>query len=360
LAGRLNITEAIHHLDTWNNTMTHEDLDLAAQCNSASDNARDASPAAVSPSSEPIAPHVQPSHAPAPPAPARDSRQQEYAEAIQPSACAACRGERQLVYALGQLAHDPGSQSALEAFMQRDVNPFDTKQMHKFLDGMRTKKQPWHSPAVLWTLEVGEIPIYVIKPDGPYDREAYEHLEEYLKEQNSGDAEMVGVPGIITGQTRLYNGLQVQVINPDMRGFCNWSSAKLITAAQTAAKGAPALSPAEVAKLKQLAEEFLDRIYFEFRNAGRASHERAINYAGTNLFHFLQDPGQLLAYPALDSIRVERSLVNRAGSDCWDVTIAFFNPEAPPQSPRSMRRYTVDVGDVIPVTVGEVRSWKAR
>jgi cyanobactin maturation PatA/PatG family protease len=358
LAGRLNITEAMHLLDTWSNTMTHEDLDLAAQCNPASDNGRDVHSAAVTPSSEPVATPLEPSRLQTFPAP--QAPQREYVDAVQPSACAACRGERQLVYALGQLGHDPGSQSALEAFMQRDVNPFDTKQMYGFLQGMRAKKQPWYSPALLWTLEVGDMPLYVIKPDGPYDREAYELLEDYLREQNDGKAEMVGLPGVISGQTRLYNGQQVPVINPDMRGLCNWSSSDLIDAAQKAVPGGGALPAKEKARLKQLAEDFLDRIYFEFRNAGRAPSERALNYAGSNLFQFLQDPGRLLEYPALDSITVERSMVNRPGSDCWDITIAFFNPDAPPQSPRSMRRYTVEVGDVLPVMVGETRSWKVR
>jgi cyanobactin maturation PatA/PatG family protease len=358
LAGCLNITEAMHLLNTWSTTMTHEDLDLAAQCNLQSDSGSDARPMSVSPSGESVAAPIQPSQHQTSPAP--EARQQEYVDAVQPSGCAACRGERQLVYALGQLGHDPGSQSALEAFTQRGLSPFDPKQMYEFLDGMRAKKQPWHSPALLWTLEIGEMPVYVIKPDGPYDREAYELLEDYLKEQNNGDAEVVGVPGVVSGQTQLYNGQQVPVINPDMRGLCNWSSAKLINAAQKAASGVARLAAKDKDRLEQLAEEFLDRIYFEFRNVGRAPQERALNYAGTNLVQFLENPGRLLEYPALDSISVDRSMVSRPGSDCWDVTIAFFNPDAPPQSPRSMRRYTVDVGDVLPVMVGEVRSWKAR
>ena len=141
LAGRLNVTEAIHLLDTWSNTMTHEDLDLAAQCSSESNNGHDTHPVVVTPSSEPIAPQVQPSRAQAPPAPARDMRQQEYADAVQPSACAGCRGESELVYALGQLSYDLGSEAALDAFRQHmKANPLDPAQLHKFLDDKRKKK----------------------------------------------------------------------------------------------------------------------------------------------------------------------------------------------------------------------------
>ena len=83
------------------------------------------------------------------------------------------------------------------------------------------------------------MPLYVIRPEGPYDRETYERLEEYLLEQTKGVAEMVGVPGVITGQATLYSGKQVPVVNPDMRGFCNWSNAKLLAAAQAAAARSP-------------------------------------------------------------------------------------------------------------------------
>jgi cyanobactin maturation PatA/PatG family protease len=367
LVGPVNITKAIRLLDTWNTTMTHEDLNLAAQCDSESNNGSDAGPATLTPSSEsialnePIAPQVEPSHMQVSVASALKARQQEYSDAVQPSACAACRGERQLVYALGQLSYDFGTEAGMDAFRHRmQANPLDPAQLHGFLQNMRKNKEPWHAPALLWTLEVGEVPMYVISPDGPYDRETYERLEEYLSEQTNGVAEMVGVPGVITGQTTLQSGRQVPVINPEMRGLCNWSNAKLLAAAQRAAPGVGALSAKDKARLEHLAEEFLNRIFFEFRNAGRSPQERALNYAGTSLVGLLYQPGQLQEYSALDSIRVDRSMVKRPGSDCWDVTIAFFDPNAAPQSPRSMLRYTVDVGHVLPVIIGKSRSWTAR
>jgi cyanobactin maturation PatA/PatG family protease len=343
--------------------MTEEiNLDLATACNSETNSQGDAGSASVRPSADRGVEVRQPVLSA--PQPVQNVSQERHAGAVEPSACAACRGERQLVYALGQLGNDFGSESALETFRQQMLrmkkNPLDPSQLHDFLQDKRKNKEPWHSPALLWTLEVGDLPLYVIKPDGPYDREAYERLEDYLSEQIAEEAEVVGVPGVITGQTRLYSGQQVPVINPDMRGFCNWSTAALIAAAQKAVPGAGSLPAKEKQKLEQLAEEFLDRIYFELRNAGRAPQERALNYAGTNLVQFMLEPGRLLEYPALDSISVERSTVFRPGSDCWDVTVAFFDPEQPPQSPRSMRRYTVDVSEVIPVPVGEPRSWKAR
>jgi hypothetical protein len=68
----------------------------------------------------------------------------------------------------------------------------------------------------------------------------------------------------------------------------------------------------------------------------------------------------LPANHTLDAIDAERSSLFRRGSDCWDIALSFFDPTQPMQTVRWIHRYTVDVSDVIPVTVGETRSWKAR
>ena len=58
----------------------------------------------------------------------------------------------------------------------------------------------------------------------------------------------------------------------------------------------------------------------------------------------------------LDSISVEKSPICRPDSDCYDVKLIFFDPENNQRSNRVFR-FTVDVSDVIPVTIGTVRSW---
>jgi len=63
---------------------------------------------------------------------------------------------------------------------------------------------------------------------------------------------------------------------------------------------------------------------------------------------------------ALDTIEVERSPLGRPDSDCWDVKIHFFYPERQVQTVRKVFRFTVDVSDVVPVTVGPTRSWFVR
>jgi hypothetical protein len=56
---------------------------------------------------------------------------------------------------------------------------------------------------------------------------------------------------------------------------------------------------------------------------------------------------------------VKKSPVCRPDSDCYDVELSFFNPNNTNVANR-VYRFTVDVSDVIPVTVGAVRSWTRR
>lgn len=300
-------------------------------------------------------------------------------EGVQPSACcSACAGERVLVYALGQLGYDFGSEAGLDAFKHRmkamphpvqsadasaaprlwhEANPLDDAHLVTFLEAMNDR-EPWHGASLHWTLNVGSLPTYVIRPEGPYAREAYDRLRQFFAEQFQQTAERIAVPGTITGQATLLNGQHVPVINPDLRGLSNWPTDGLIDAVLSYPGDASATANAE--ELRPLIREFLDRIYFELRNAGRTPQERALNYAGTNLVSLKQILGMLHSRRTLDTIRVERSTVCRPSSDCWDITVSFFDPEQPMQTVRTIYRYTVDVSEVMPVTIGDIRSWTAR
>jgi hypothetical protein len=83
-----------------------------------------------------------------------------------------------------------------------------------------------------------------------------------------------------------------------------------------------------------------------------------MNYAATNAFQvarvFESAIGEALE---LDGIAVEPSPICRPGSDCWDVKLTFFDPTKRLQRARKVYRFTIDVSDVVPVTVGVVRSW---
>lgn len=84
-----------------------------------------------------------------------------------------------------------------------------------------------------------------------------------------------------------------------------------------------------------------------------------MNYAATDAFRLeFVFTSAINAGLKLDIIDVERSPICRPASDCWDVKLTFFNPTKRLEQARVVHRFTVDVSDVIPVTVGKVRSWE--
>jgi hypothetical protein len=89
--------------------------------------------------------------------------------------------------------------------------------------------------------------------------------------------------------------------------------------------------------------------------------ERAINFAATNAFNVEKViEAAIREEMDLDIIEVERSPLCRPDSDCWDVKLTFFNPGKVFEQAKKVYRFTVDVSDVVPVTVGRVRSWFVR
>jgi hypothetical protein len=102
---------------------------------------------------------------------------------------------------------------------------------------------------------------------------------------------------------------------------------------------------------------FLDRVYDQMRNLGLAPSERAINYAATNAYQAAETFANALGRRLeLNDIRVAKSPICRPDSDCWDVLITMFDPENERRAGR-VYRYTVDVSEVLPVTIGRLPNW---
>ena len=59
----------------------------------------------------------------------------------------------------------------------------------------------------------------------------------------------------------------------------------------------------------------------------------------------------------LDTVEVDRSVICRPDSDCWDVTYRFFDPVNVLTQARQVYQYTIDVSDTVPVAVGRLRRW---
>ena len=281
--------------------------------------------------------------------------------------CASCRANAAaksggLVFALGEIAYDLISEArrdSIQQHMDREKsNPLDPAQMLEYL-----RQNPWESASVQWILSFDQTPIYAVRPAGPFAGEAYHRLLEFLADQVAGTVERVSIPGRLAGQARLFNGQVLPVVVPELRGMFSWTTDALVQAVAGAAPpaNAPAAQLAAHGEKVNAIRGFLDRIYHELRTLGITAEERAINYAATNAFQIQTVyESAIKESMELDSIDVERSLICRPDSDCWDVKIYFFYPQRQVQTVRKVYRFTVDVSDVVPVTVGPVRSWFVR
>jgi cyanobactin maturation PatA/PatG family protease len=289
---------------------------------------------------------------------------------IYASACkCGCQGgaSAQLIYELGTLGYDFRTETNRDYFAQQmeGKNPFVPSDFLAHLE-----QREFDAKAVTWVLRHEDTPMYAIEPAGPFAAETYKRLRDYFKEQVESTIERVSIPGVLIGTNRLLNGQEVPVIIPDIRGMYNWTTAALIReVVGDPPEGYPdnddavtADSPLSHQNHKQLKTEirtFLDRVYFDTRNFGISSQERAINYTATNAFQLAEVfKAEIGSGYKLAGIDIDRSLVCRPGTDCWDVKLSFFNPPKRFELAKKVYRFTVDVTEVIPVTVGSVKGWE--
>lgn len=289
------------------------------------------------------------------------------AQPITPSQDAQPSGS--IVYTIGTLGYDFGTEARRDSFKQLmptaligelevPANPYDARQIVDYLaDNLSEAK------SLIWTLNLELTPIYAIEPVGSFSREVYAVLQELLSGQvQSEDSpnyiQRVSIPGRITGRTvRLFSGQVVPVIEPDSpRGMYGWHVNTLVSSALEAVG---AESGADEGQMRRTLSSFLNRIYYDLRNLGQTSQDRALNFAATNAFQAAQTFAEAVgAGMELDSINVSKSPFCRMDSDCWDVQLKFFDPENSRRA-RKVFRFTIDVSDLIPVTLGEVRSWSS-
>ncbi|MGH7139536.1 MAG: S8 family serine peptidase, partial [Pirellulales bacterium] len=252
---------------------------------------------------------------------------------------------------------------------------------------------------LIWTLNVELTPIYAIRPTGSFSTEVYQRLVEFLAGQirnpkktppgpENPDGEddpdfvsRVSIPGLLTDETvQLYSGQVVPVVVPNWRAMYAWNENLLIDAVMEQVRETAALQqldPDQLASIidavKKSLRNLLDRIYYDLRNMGQNSSERALNFVATNAFQaasvlaqtLIPSVAPLTASGAqtvltgtlqLDTITTERSAFCRKDSDCWDVKLRFFDPDNILRA-RQVHRFTVDVSSAIPVQIGPVRTW---
>jgi cyanobactin maturation PatA/PatG family protease len=256
----------------------------------------------------------------------------------------AASGKPAMVYAIGIIGYDFGTEARRDSLVQMGLaNPNDPRSLLDFLTA-----HPETASSIAWVLTQETTPVYAISPYGAFAAHGYEKLRSILHGQLTEGVEQVSIPGYLAGgSVTLMNGQTVPVISMEQRGVFSWNLPTLVSAlASTSNSGAGDIS------------NFLERVYYEQRNLGVTPQERALNFSASNAF----TPNSVFqmaieATMKLESIGVERSPNCRPGSDCWDVKMSFFDPTKRYERSRHVYRYTVDVSDVIPVTVGKIRHW---
>jgi cyanobactin maturation PatA/PatG family protease len=187
----------------------------------------------------------------------------------------------------------------------------------------------------------------------------HERLRRAFQGQLQEGVEIVSVPGVIGGKARLLSGQVVPVIVPAVRGIFSWATQQIVRSLI----GEPPEKRADREHYERRVAglgNFLSRVYYDLRNLGITPEQRALNFAATNAFQ----ASQVLESAAtgtleLDAIDVRKSPVCRPDSDCYDIEIAFFDPTNVLVANR-IYRFTVDVSDVMPVTIGAIRAWSRR
>ena len=275
------------------------------------------------------------------------------AAAVTPSSSCGCgAGNSQLVYALGDLDVDYGSEAKRDSYLQN----MEGDDLLKYLD-----EHPYAAQNLIWTLNLDATPIYAIVPMGAYASEAYDQLRKALAAFGEGRIERVAIPGYIGGSIQLMSGQTVPTIIPEIRGMVAWANASICENAkcmlEEKLKATDQESVQDPKKLDKQLGDYLNRIYYDYRNLGVTPQERALNFSATNAYQITEvliSTGQ--DNLVLDQIQVEKSPVCRPESDCYDVKLSFFDPENN-QRARRIYRFTVDVSEAVPVTIGTVRSW---
>ncbi|QDV38987.1 PatA/PatG family cyanobactin maturation protease [Tautonia plasticadhaerens] len=278
---------------------------------------------------------------------------------VSPSACGCSTGPAPApgpgpVYALGQIGYDFGSEARRDSLLQQSGrNLLDPTTLVDYLGRDR-----FAAEAITWTLGLEGSTAYALRPAGAFAADGYARMVEFLRGQLEEGVERVSIPGVLSGSARLLNGQEVPVIAPELRGMFSWSTPALVREVLGDPGAGEGKRTADEAQAGAVAN-FLDRVYYEIRNLGIQPRDRAINYAATNAFELrFVYSDSLKDDLRLDRIDVERSPSSRPGSDCWDVNLTFFHPTRRQDVARRVYRLTVDVSDVLPVTIGKVRRWE--
>lgn len=280
--------------------------------------------------------------------------------------------EPALVYALGQLGYDFGSEARRDSILQY-VRRTTGDEERRLIAHLSSEAGRPDIERMIWTLNLDKTPIYALQPVGAFADKAYLSLLRAFQQQNSGEATLFAVPGRVAGSVRLMSGETVPVLALAARGLMAWDVAETVKGFVQSMRGSldKDATDGEKADLeKRIGEiegglspflsDFRNMMTRKYRNLGITGRDRALNYASTSAFRAFeiieQASGEKMV---LDDIAVVKSAACRPGSDCYDVRLTMFIPSDVKASLRVFQ-FTLDVSDTIPVNIGEISFWSER
>jgi hypothetical protein len=177
-----------------------------------------------------------------------------------------------------------------------------------------------------------------------------------LLNEPPGRVARIAVAGEVVGTAQLGTGETVEILAPDLRGTASWNTQRLLDALL----GSNALATADGAR--EFVGRVVAKLYEESQNDGKSPQSRAVNWATTSAIRdlqnfFLNDTFRRflggLENAAVNEVTVQESTCRRTGLE-FDVAISLFSFENTMRG-EIVLTTSVDVSDVVPVTLGRTR-----
>jgi cyanobactin maturation PatA/PatG family protease len=267
-----------------------------------------------------------------------------------------------LVYVIGKVGYDFGTEAHQDSFKQLmpaisdptedypdgiPANPYDPCQMVEYL-----KQNPDEARALIWTLNLENIPIYGLEPVGQYGFEVYAQLigildGQTLAEQRPAEewedaaVECVAVAGTLSsGTVKLFSGHIVPIVEiTQPHGLIEWP-----------ARSDECIEINKNATSSVSLREFITKFQRELLNHGTNPADRALNAAAT--FFIMQEVDLQAVQDNLtvQKFEVKKTPYAQPDADTWNVTLHLSNPENTQEAEETL---TIDVSDTYPVEVSE-------
>ena len=254
------------------------------------------------------------------------------------------------VFALGSVGFEIPTDLAYEALEQdRKSVGIEGSVADAAVMGRLLAERPSLAERLTWLLQANGNPIYALEPEGPLAAEIYSNLAEILTAQVLGEVDTISIPGLrLSSMRTLRDGTRVpRVVMEVMRGLYAW------TVESSVARTGIDVESSEILL------SILRKIKDESRNDGAGGPYRTLNY-------LLANPVQLTMSAVIaqregftfGGLNIIRSTFSRPYSECWDIELAFVDTENEFRA-GLIHRHTVDVADILPVSVGTLKTWRA-